>query len=519
MPRKDLVQIPVVSLEQPYKDLIAGTYMDDFAEWHAKDLVVRESIANAVPSAGVGTCFSRKAILELMVEGTKNPFNTETLTEDYDVGTRLSKAGLTSIIARYPVEYRVKRGAFFGVGPKRVVLFTMPLSVREHFPNTFRASYRQKARWVLGISLQGWAQLGWSRSLATNYFLFRDRKAIATPTLAMIAYYLLINYILLNLYAESFGLGSVEIFSDNLFVRFLLIFNVFALSARILQRMYFVERLYGWGHALLSLIRLFIVSFVNFAATMRALRIYSSSLLTKKTIAWDKTAHRFPTGEWLAQDKRFVGDILIGWEAITPLELDSALKKQAGTSKPLGNILLERGLINDQILAEALATQNNLAVTDVSSQNLEEYSNILKPDLVARLRAVAIGRNGAGYPIIAVPRQLTVDEHSRMRARLGSDYELRIAPEGQLLKAIDRIMGDDPQVRQSLSVPMLHELLIEEGLITKDQVDALLKDYNADRHGSFHGLLIRRKIVDAETIERLGKKQKFRIMKRMENSA
>lgn len=57
LPRKDLIQIPVASLERNWYELVAGVYMDEFAEWHGKDLVVRESLAKTVPSAGVGTCF------------------------------------------------------------------------------------------------------------------------------------------------------------------------------------------------------------------------------------------------------------------------------------------------------------------------------------------------------------------------------------------------------------------------------------------------------------------------------
>ncbi|WP_163364477.1 glycosyltransferase family 2 protein, partial [Escherichia coli] len=84
LPRKDLIQLPVVSLERGYGELIAGTYMDEFAEWHAKDLVVREALAKAVPSAGVGTCFSRRAMQALKAHNHDEPFNTASLTEDYD---------------------------------------------------------------------------------------------------------------------------------------------------------------------------------------------------------------------------------------------------------------------------------------------------------------------------------------------------------------------------------------------------------------------------------------------------
>ncbi|OYX14498.1 MAG: type II secretion system protein E, partial [Rhizobiales bacterium 32-66-8] len=86
VPRKDLVQIPVMSLEREWFELVAGTYMDEFAEWHGKDLPVRESLSGMVPSAGVGTCFSRKALLALCADTANQPFNTESLTEDYDIG-------------------------------------------------------------------------------------------------------------------------------------------------------------------------------------------------------------------------------------------------------------------------------------------------------------------------------------------------------------------------------------------------------------------------------------------------
>ena len=36
----------MTSLERSWFELVAGTYMDEFAEWHSKDLVVRESLSN-----------------------------------------------------------------------------------------------------------------------------------------------------------------------------------------------------------------------------------------------------------------------------------------------------------------------------------------------------------------------------------------------------------------------------------------------------------------------------------------
>lgn len=109
LPRKDLIQLPVASLEREWYELVAGTYMDEFAESHAKDMVVRESVAGVIPSAGVGTCFSRKALIALVGVTHNKPFNIESLTEDYDVGNRLAQLGMHAIFGVFPVNFRVER--------------------------------------------------------------------------------------------------------------------------------------------------------------------------------------------------------------------------------------------------------------------------------------------------------------------------------------------------------------------------------------------------------------------------
>src|SRR5690606_18888332 len=131
----------------------------------------------------------------------------------------------------------------------------------------FRAAYRQKARWTLGISLQGWKQLGWSNSGTTNYFLFRDRKALFTPSLAIGGYFIVINYFLL----EFTGLaptGSLpDIFPAHDWIVALLIFNLAALILRVVQRSYFIGRISGGVHVVLSFPRMVVGTVVNFAAS------------------------------------------------------------------------------------------------------------------------------------------------------------------------------------------------------------------------------------------------------------
>ena len=62
IPRKDMVQLPVLSLARKWHEFTASHYIDEFAQLHNKDMVVREAINRSVPAAGVGVAFSRRAL-------------------------------------------------------------------------------------------------------------------------------------------------------------------------------------------------------------------------------------------------------------------------------------------------------------------------------------------------------------------------------------------------------------------------------------------------------------------------
>lgn len=362
LPRIDFIQIPVTSLEREWYELIAGTYMDEFAEWHSKDLVVRESLSRMVPSAGVGTCFSRHAMTRLASETNNQPFNTDSLTEDYDIGTRLARRGMKQIFGKFPVQYISSRNTWFGLGPKKTKTLNMPLGVREYFPDTFRTAYRQKARWTLGISLQGWQQVGWAGSLATKYLLFRDRKGLATSFISILAYILLLHFMLFYL-LDVLGLWTVyypSTFPANGWLVTLIWLNSLMLALRVIQRCYFVGNIYGWEHALLSIPRMVIGNFINAMAAARAWRLFLAHLIFRAPLVWDKTMHDFPSSSQLASQRLRLGDLLVSWQVIDDDSLSEALAEQQVSKIPLGRILTAKGQLTEAALAEAIAFQAGL---------------------------------------------------------------------------------------------------------------------------------------------------------------
>jgi bacteriophage N4 adsorption protein B len=424
LPRMDMIQLPVMSLERKWYELVAGTYMDEFAESHGKDMTVRESVSGVVPSAGVGTCFSRRALLALNQDTQNQPFNTRSLTEDYDIGNRLARMGMRSIFAIFPVKFTVSQESWFGkaTGSKKVV--DLPLCVREFFPDTFRTAYRQKARWTLGIGLQSWEQIKFSGSLAAKYLLLRDRKGVLTAIISVLAYGLLLNFLVFQTAAQA-GLWEVyypPLFSMDGWWPYVILFNGFALVNRMAHRFYFVNSLYGWRHGLMSIPRMVVSNFVNFMAVMRAWKLFLSYLFLGKAMVWDKTMHDFPTAENLVIQKQRIGDLLQSWQAVDEATLGKALEEQARMKLPLGRVLVSNGWLDDETLAEAIAFQSDLPRAVINAGLVLGGAGRLPLDLCQRQRSLFVGESAQGRAMLAVgsplsPENLAMNRSSAWHAK------------------------------------------------------------------------------------------------------
>lgn len=278
IPRLAMVQLPVLALPDPGSRWISGHYLDEFAENHAKDLVVREALGAAVPSAGVACAIDRGLLGQIAGHGASGPFDASSMTEDYEIGHRIKALG--------------GRGALVRIrsGNERVVVAT-----REHFPATFGAAVRQKTRWLVGIGLAGWDRLGWPGGVADRYMLWRDRRALPA------AFLTILGYAVALLVLVDFGLrqlGPTAAAMPPLAGRLatgLLWLNAALLAWRLLMRAAFTAHAHGPIEGLRALPRALTSNVVNAAAAWAAARRYRA--LVRGTIQprWDKTEHRFPS--------------------------------------------------------------------------------------------------------------------------------------------------------------------------------------------------------------------------------
>jgi adsorption protein B len=273
----DMVQIPVLPLATPGHRLTHGVYCDEFAEFQIKDVRVRQPLGGFVPSNGVGTGFSRRALDKLAQSASNRVFDPTCLTEDYDCALRLHRLGFRQVFV--PIRF----------------LEGEPLATREYFPQTFWQAVKQRTRWVMGISLQGWERHGWSGGPAAVYWFWRDRKGLIGNPLSLfgnvLCLYGLVTWLGSTLSGQPWGLREAVV---DPAARGLLVATLAAQILRILMRAACAARIYGWPFAAGVPLRAIWGNWMNAIATTVAVFRYARSRLLRQPQVWLKTEHTYP---------------------------------------------------------------------------------------------------------------------------------------------------------------------------------------------------------------------------------
>ena len=273
----DMIQIPVLPLPTPFHRLTHGTYCDEFAEYQTKDVPVRAALGGFLPSNGVGTGYTRRALDRLADSGRNRVFDPTCLTEDYDCGLRLHRLGFRQIFV--PIRFSAA-----GL-----------VATREYFPQRFRQAVRQRTRWVTGICLQGWERHGWRGGPAAVYWFWRDRKGLLGNPLSLfgnlITLYGLLSWAWCAYSGQPWGLKGAAL---GTVPRMLLVGALASQVLRTAVRTGCSARLYGFAFAAGVPLRTIWANWMNALATITAIFRYTRARLLREPQVWLKTAHTYP---------------------------------------------------------------------------------------------------------------------------------------------------------------------------------------------------------------------------------
>jgi MSHA biogenesis protein MshE len=138
-------------------------------------------------------------------------------------------------------------------------------------------------------------------------------------------------------------------------------------------------------------------------------------------------------------EKIRLGDLLITQGLMTQEQLSDALATQKSTGRKLGRVLEDKGLVTAAQIADALARQMGVPFLDLTKYRIDPaVANLLPETQARRFRAVVLQRSANGYQVgFADPTDLfAYDEISRI---LKAPIDFAIVLEEQVLQVIDRV--------------------------------------------------------------------------------
>lgn len=288
IPRMEMIQIPVFPMALPLRKVTHWTYADEFAENHTKILRVREYSGGFVPSAGVGTAFTKRAF-QILALDQHEVFSPNTLTEDYQLGLRINMHGMKSAF----VNIRIPTPQSKATGKRRTADW---IATRAVFPTDFKRAVKQKTRWNIGIVLQGWQNIGWKGTLGVKWDLLQDRKTLVTAPVNFLAYFVFIYFLLYSLVNRLTPESMPVLIPNGSFLSVLVFISTVFMAWRSLNRAYTVNLIYGFWPALTSIPRAVWGNIINYFAITRAVIQFTINKFRKREVAWDKTSHEFPAG-------------------------------------------------------------------------------------------------------------------------------------------------------------------------------------------------------------------------------
>jgi bacteriophage N4 adsorption protein B len=395
--RYGMVQIPVLPLATPLNKLTHGMYCDEFAEFQTKDMPGRGLLGTFIPSNGVGTGYTRRA-LEMLAEKHHNRiFDPAALTEDYENGIRLRALGCKQLF----VPIRFADGA--------------PVATRELFPQRFRHALKQRTRWVTGIALQAWERHGWGGGLRQTYWLWRDRKGLIGNPVSALANVLFAygaaTWLWCRCTGTAWNLGAVA-GRSWLWPVF---YATLALQVeRTVVRCACTARIYGWWFAALAPVRMQWGNWINCFATADAVRRYVTARLKAQPLVWLKTEHLYPSPAALAVYKRRLGEILVREGLVSEARLEWALGSRPSGVR-IGEHLVRSGYLSEEDLYRRLAMQQNVPFAPLEGRDIPVWIARALPAAVSRKWNVLPFRVADGRMYVAGPERPSEEAERQLR--------------------------------------------------------------------------------------------------------
>lgn len=139
-----------------------------------------------------------------------------------------------------------------------------------------------------------------------------------------------------------------------------------------------------------------------------------------------------------SNNKRRLGDILVASGRLTIEQLEEALRAQRILGKKLGTILVERNMISEQDILEAIEQQTGIPKVDLNNIDLDGKAiNLVSENLCRKHSLIPFGFNGVNKIKVAMVDPLNLFAVDDVNISTGFEVETYISLEKDIRKFID----------------------------------------------------------------------------------
>lgn len=141
-----------------------------------------------------------------------------------------------------------------------------------------------------------------------------------------------------------------------------------------------------------------------------------------------------------------LGEALVLTNTITEAQLEEALAKQKSTGKRLGEVLIDDGLVSEEIIAQILHAQLGYPIVELQSIDIPpEVKGLISTSVLKKYKILPIeyAENNMNVLRVAMADPMDMDAMDDVSIITGCQVEPLIATPRNILMAIDRLYGSE----------------------------------------------------------------------------
>ncbi|MBX3357537.1 MAG: Flp pilus assembly complex ATPase component TadA [Phycisphaeraceae bacterium] len=146
----------------------------------------------------------------------------------------------------------------------------------------------------------------------------------------------------------------------------------------------------------------------------------------------------------MARSRKKLGEILVGWGAVTQAQVDKALEAGKASRKRIGESLVDLGFVTEDQVAKALANQFGMEYVDLSADGVASRidSKLIPEDLIKKHLILPLAKAGGRLQLV-IHDPMDLELQDMLRFRLNVEIDPRLSGRGQIKKFIDTKLKAD----------------------------------------------------------------------------